>query len=72
MYGILFDNGERPDVVLQNGMTLGGLHCGTVFRCVIDGEYTDVRLELMNDWVIVTADNKVRDVPYGLEIEILA
>lgn len=70
MSGILFYNGERPDVVLQNGITIGGLHCGTVFRCMIDEEFRDARLELMNDWVIVTADNKVWDVPYGSLVEL--
>ncbi len=54
MIGRLIWNQDRPDIVFDTGTLYGGLHCGDCFACWLDGRWLDVRLEYMNDWVLIT------------------
>ena len=53
MIGRLIWNQDRPDIVFDTGTLYGGLHCGDCFACWLDGRWLDVRLEYMNDWVLI-------------------
>lgn len=69
MQGILIHNGTRPDVAFDNGMLLGGLHCGDCFLCQLDGQWHNVRLEFQEDWLLVYKNHKC-SVHYGARVEI--
>lgn len=65
MEGILIFNHylNRPDISAQ-GELWGGLQCGSCFEVLLRGEWTPVRLEYEDDWVIITATGKSA-VPYS-------
>ena len=69
MSGILVFNGERPDIMLENGFLYGGLHCGDCFVCYFNEVPTNVRLEYKDDWVLLH-NNQVAGIPYGINVEI--
>ena len=52
MTGILIHNGDRPDIIFQNGMFYGGLHCGDCFEIHLD-HWVQVRLEYFDDWILI-------------------
>ena len=68
MTGILIFNNDRPDIAQETGNLYGGLHCGNCFRCLINGEWLDVRLEYDTDWVLVH-NEKYIPVCYGAKIQ---
>lgn len=68
MFGTLIFNGDRPDIVLENGTLYGGLHCGDCFRYYEDG-WSDVRLEYTDSWVLVQ-NGKYRQIKYGAQVNI--
>ena len=43
---------ERLDVLLDNGNSLGGLHCGDILEVLVDGEYRATRIERNDDWYL--------------------
>ena len=53
MTGLLIWNQDRPDIALDTGSLYGGLHCGDCFRCLINGDWMDVRLEYNDSWILV-------------------
>lgn len=69
MTGLLILNHDRPDIALETGNLYGGLHCGNCFRCLIDGEWLDVRLEYDTDWVLIY-NGRSMPVCYGAKIQI--
>lgn len=66
MEGILIYNEaiSRPDLVLSNGSLLGGLHCGDCLEVWINEQWVTARLELSDNWVIISKD-AVCELPYG-------
>ena len=66
MEGILIYNEKisRPDLVLSDGSLLGGLHCGDCLEVWINGQWLTARLELEDNWVILSKD-AVCKLPYG-------
>ena len=66
MEGILIYNEtiSRPDLVLSDGSLLGGLHCGDCLEVWINGQWLTTRLELGDNWVIISKD-AVCELPYG-------
>lgn len=68
MFGIIILNGDRPDIVLDDGTLYGGLHCGDCFR-YNDGKWIDVRLEYENDWVLVYRGQHL-PVKYGVQVQL--
>lgn len=66
MEGILIYNEavSRPDLVLPDGSLLGGLHCGDRMEFWIDEQWITARLELGDNWVIISED-AVCELPYG-------
>ena len=69
MIGRLNCNQDRPDIVFDTGTLYGGLHCGDCFACWLDGRWLDVRLEYMNDWVLIHNGLFV-PVRYGVSVRI--
>ena len=69
MIGRLIWNHDRPDIVFDTGTLYGGLHCGDCFSCWLDGRWLDVRLEYMNDWVLIHNGLFV-PVRYGVSVRI--
>ncbi len=67
MFGILFFNGDRPDIVFENGTQYGGLHCGDSFQ-YYNRRWLDVRLEYRGDWILVQG-NRALPVVYGSKIQ---
>ena len=53
MIGRFIWDQDRRDIIFDTGALYGGLHCGDCFACWLDGRWLDVRLEYMNDWVLV-------------------
>ena len=53
MPGLLICNQDRPDIALDTGSLYSGLHCGDCFRCLITGDWIDVRLEYSDRWMLV-------------------
>ncbi len=68
MLGILFLNGDRPDIGLENGTLYGGLHCGDCFRYYEDG-WLDVRLEYTDNWILVCGEKHL-PVKYGAYVDL--
>lgn len=68
MTGLLILNYDRPDIALETGTLYGGLHCGDCFRCCINGEWLDVRLEYDADWILVCEEKKI-PVCYGARVQ---
>lgn len=54
MVGILIYNDEtdRLDVLLEDGTTYGGLHCGEVIEARIGDFWKSVRVENNGDWYL--------------------
>ena len=69
MIGQLIWNQDRPDIALDTGNLYGGLHCGECFRCLIDNQWLDIRLEYADDWIFVHNGRKL-PVPYGVRVQI--
>ena len=69
MTGLLILNHDRPDIALETGALYGGLHCGDCFRCLVNGEWLDVRLEYETDWVLVHQEKSI-PICYGIKIQI--
>ena len=69
MIGRLIWNQDRPDIIFDTGILYGGLHCGDCFACWLDGRWLDVRLEYMNDWVLIHNGLFV-PVRYGVSVRI--
>ena len=69
MEGILIYNEaiSRPDLVLSNGSLLGGLHCGDCLEVWINEQWVTARLELSDNWVIISKD-AVCELPYGQSV----
>ena len=67
MTGILIKLDGRPDIIFENGTLYGGLHCGECFSVLEpDAGWVSVRLELIDDWVLVDgAGGKRAPLPYG-------
>lgn len=68
MTGILIKNGNRPDIVFENGTLYGGLHCGECFQ-IYDKKWVPVRLEHDNDWVLVS-NGKMIPIIYGCKVKL--
>lgn len=69
MTGILIKNGDRPDIIFENGTLYGGLHCGTCFR-LYEGKWNSVRLEHNGDWILI-CNGRVMPIIYGQTVEII-
>lgn len=68
MFGILILNGDRPDIVLEDGTLYGGLRCGDCFR-YYDDRWIDVRLEYADGWILV--HNRIyKQIKYGTQVSI--
>lgn len=67
MRGILVFNGARPDIAFYDGTLLGGLHCGDRFSFYQEEEQKQVRVESLNDWIMVD-NGKPCPLPYGIEV----
>jgi len=68
MTGLLILNDDRPDIVLETGILYGGLHCGDCFRCYINGEWLNVRLEYDTDWMLVCGERSI-SICYGVKVQ---
>lgn len=68
MTGILINNGDRPDIVFENRLLYGGLHCGDCFEIYLN-QWVNVRLEHSNDWIIIY-DGKSLPICYGAHVQI--
>ncbi len=68
MTGLLILNDDRPDIVLETGTLYGGLHCGDCFRCYINGEWLNVRLEYDTDWILVCGEGSI-PICYGVKVQ---
>lgn len=68
MFGILILNGDRPDIVLENGTLYGGLHCGDCFQYYKNG-WVDARLEYEDGWILI-CDQQVQAIQYGVKVKI--
>lgn len=68
MTGVLIHNGDRPDIVFDNGALYGGLHCGECFDVYVN-QWISVRLEYLDDWIIV-CEGKSYPLSYGLPVKI--
>lgn len=68
MFGILFLNGDRPDITLENGTLYGGLHCGDRFRYYEDS-WLNVRLEYTDNWILVCGDKRL-PVRFGAYVDL--
>lgn len=69
MQGILIDSEFRPDIALSNGRLWGGLHCGDCFSCFFTDTWVPVRLEFLEGWVLLRAD-EILPLPYGARVKI--
>lgn len=69
MTGLLILNHDRPDIALETGVLYGGLHCGDCLRCLMNGEWLDVRLEYDTDWILVY-NGKHMPICYGVKVQI--
>ena len=72
MTGILIKLNDRPDIIFENGTLYGGLHCGECFSlCEADTGWVPVRLEFIDDWVLVDSSSaKPLPVPYGDRVKL--
>ena len=61
MIGRLIWNQDRPDIIFDTGTDC--------FACWLDGRWLDVRLEYMNDWVLIHNGLFV-PVRYGVSVRI--
>ncbi len=68
MFGIIILNGDRPDIVLENGILYGGLHCGDCFQYYENG-WLDVRLEYTDEWTLICC-GKYLPIRYGSAVKI--
>lgn len=68
MTGILIQCDDRPDIVFDNGMLYGGLHCGECFD-VYFNRWINVRLEYYDNWVIIYR-GKSYPICYGALVRI--
>ena len=72
MTGILIKLDGRPDIIFENGTLYGGLHCGECFSVLeTDAGWVSVRLELIDDWVLVDgAGGRRAPLPYGNRVRL--
>ncbi len=68
MFGILFLNGDRPDIVFEDGTLYGGLRCGDCFQYYRDG-WLDVRLEYEDGWILICSQ-QIQNIQYGTKVKI--
>lgn len=68
MFGILFFNGDRPDIVLEDGTIYGGLRCGDCFQ-YYKNSWLNVRLEYNNKWILI-CNQKIQNIQYGTKVKI--
>lgn len=66
MTGILIRNGDRPDIIFDNGTFYGDLHCGECFQ-IYDTKWISVRLEYSDDWVLV-CNGHIFPITYGYKV----
>lgn len=69
MIGRLIWNQDRPDIALDTGVLYGGLHCGDCFQCWMEERWIGVRLEYLQDWVLIH-DDGLMPVCYGIYVRI--
>jgi len=60
---------ERLDVLLDNGSSLGGLHCGDSLDVCVDGEYRMTRIEYSDDWYLYGLF-EAGSIPVGLKVRV--
>lgn len=68
---IFNDTISRPDLVLQNGMLFGGLHCGDRIKLWRNGQWYAVRLEYQDGWIICSDEISTKP-PYGEKVHYIA
>lgn len=68
MTGMLIHNGDRPDIIFQNGVFYGGLHCGDCFELHLN-QWEEVRLEYLDDWVLIY-NGKPEPITYGVTVRL--
>jgi len=69
MFGILIFNGDRPDIVFEDGTLYGGLHCGECFQYYYKDNLLDVRLEYEGGWLLVYGQ-QIQSIQYGTRVKI--
>lgn len=68
MTGMLFLNGDRPDIIFPNGQFYGGLHCGDCFK-IYRNEWVNVRLEFEEGWILIHNGKKLK-INYGEYVDL--
>ncbi|MGM9538480.1 MAG: DUF5348 domain-containing protein [Candidatus Onthomonas sp.] len=68
MLGILIQNGDRPDIVFEDGTLYGGLHCGACFQ-ILNEQWCNVRLEYAEDWILICDSRKI-PLKYGYTVSL--
>ncbi len=69
MLGTLFFNGDRPDILFEDGTTYGGLHCGNCLQYFQNGNWSDVRLEYDACWYLI-CNQQAQGIQYGTQVKI--